>query len=160
LTILFDRTMCLFLTVVLISISYACHPECSWQCDNPVCAAVCEPVCQPYNCSQCISTTTTTTECQKIHVGCAVNIQQDQCETDQCPVAELVCANLCQGISNCSITCAQLECGWSCQKPDNCPYPVCQLNCEQPACEITSDASTIPLLDTLLVIIITIIYVL
>ena len=27
-----------------------CHPECRWQCDDPVCPAVCHPVCERPKC--------------------------------------------------------------------------------------------------------------
>ena len=136
----------MLLFLFFINLVLACHPECSytcdnpktyficnnkhsdenycsWVCDNPVYPALCEPVCSQINCK---------TYCPS-----------DQCQDEHCPA--------------CQILCEALQCSWRCEKPvvplpncqlvcnnyntNNCVLPKhyhknhCELECEKPACE-------------------------
>ncbi len=142
----------MILFLILISVTLACHPECTYHCDspktffecdgefsdsnycinvcdNPVYPAVCEAICKPPNCS--------------------VVVPPNQCETDSCPISEILCS--------------EPQCSWKCQKPScsACPKPKCEpycynfnthncvlpkhyhrshceLQCDSPACEYIS----------------------
>lgn len=110
----------------------ACHPQCRYQCDDPICSAVCVPQCHTPVCQVCRNQSGTR-QCQST-TSCSVSCAPDQCESDTCPACETTCPNLCNGLTNCEIQCEQMQCGWSCSKPRNCPKPRCVLECEQPAC--------------------------
>jgi len=119
-----------------------CHPECRWQCDDPVCPAVCHPVCERPKCQiQCEET-----ECAKCTVHCDkpqcnVRCPKDLCEKKDCPKCETVCSP-----ANCRTSCVapdpvctpmceETKCDWKCKKPTTCPKPKCELQCDKPACE-------------------------
>lgn len=127
------------LLLILVSLVHCCHPECRYQCDDPVCLAICHPVCGPTICERCLNTTEglvclPTTRC---HVRCPT----DMCESDSCPQCETICPDLCVGVPGCSILCQAVECAWQCEKPTQCPLPRCELQCEAPACQLLNGAS-------------------
>jgi len=122
----------------------ACHPECRYACDDPVCPAICEPICeQPL----CIFNETCSYSPQ-----CSVVCPADMCESDACPACETHCNP--SPIEECgSPLCEATNCYWKCRKPTEaeCPKPRCELSCEQPACEYTGSASQLVGLTALLV---------
>ncbi len=136
------------MTLVILSLLYltaiyaGCHPECTYECDNPVCAANCQPQCDSVKCRICEQINVNATPvCEEdfIDRGCEIRCPADQCESDSCPQCEVICAgSLCDDDPTCVIECEQIACGWDCQKPTNCPQPICILQCEQPACAVTS----------------------
>lgn len=131
--------MILLLVFVWIAQGQSCHPECHWQCDDPVCAAVCEPICQPPVCEyQCMGNGT----CPGHTPACSVNCPSDQCEVDMCPQCETICAPPPIACSICSPLCEQTNCTWRCRKPapGSCQYPRCELQCELPACVYSAAA--------------------
>jgi len=119
-----------------------CHPECKWQCDDPVCPAVCHPVCERPKCQiQCEET-----ECAKCVVHCDkpqcnVRCPKSLCEKESCPKCETVCSpancrtKCVAPEANCSPMCEPTKCDWKCKKPISCPKPKCELQCDKPACE-------------------------
>lgn len=114
----------------------SCHPECVYQCSNPVCSAICETVCQRARCDICYNVSNTT-QCTATN-RCTVSCGENQCESDQCPYCTTQCsASICNGNTNCHIQCQAPECSWKCRKPTRieCPPPVCQIQCELPACQ-------------------------
>jgi hypothetical protein len=116
--------------VILITLTNACHPECAWQCNSPVCPAVCVPICQPPVCSV---TCPENRPCQitpQFYSSCPM----DMCESDFCPECEILVRGLREFCPFCNGTCEEIECAWHCEKPE-CPYPRCELQCERPACE-------------------------
>jgi hypothetical protein len=138
-----------FLFTLLVHTSLACHPECTYQCDDPVCKAVCNyVVVRNVNCNvQCNgSYTPLRGQCFQTP-ACHIIVPDDQCESDSCPVAQVQCGSVyCnpappRGIV-CSTLCEEVELAWKCRKPtiqDGCREPICELQCEQPACAATSD---------------------
>ncbi len=132
-------------TLFLMEASLAAHPECTWQCDDPICAADCIPVCEAPVCTymcEPVDDITVTCKTPQCHVSCPA----DQAEMDACPQCETICAPLkCKpaAVANCSILCEETECSWWCVTPSDCPRPICELQCEAPACEgeAPSDAS-------------------
>jgi len=119
-----------------------CHPECTWQCDDPVCPAQCHPVCKHPRCQmQCEETPCAqcTVKCEKPE--CTVRCPKDMCESDSCPQCETVCSPAKCHTSCiapepvCSPLCEETQCDWKCKKPVMCPKPKCELQCEKPACE-------------------------
>jgi len=137
------RVFLVLLSLVAVSLAAKCHPECRWQCDDPVCPAQCHPVCARPKCEmQCQET-----ECAKCTVHCeqpecSVRCPKDMCEKDDCPKCETVCAPAeCRTTcvapeANCAPLCEETQCNWSCAKPATCPRPKCELQCEKPACDI------------------------
>ena len=112
----------------------ACHPECRYACDDPMCLAICEPICEEPRC-EFNQSCPYTPQC---HVVCP----QDMCESDTCPACETHCNP--PPVEACgSPLCEARNCDWKCRKPTEaeCPKPECQLTCEQPACEYTGSAS-------------------
>ena len=115
-------------------------PECSYQCDDPICAAVCEPICKPIVCN-ILCSQGESSNCNPIQCG-------TQCPTDQdilgsCPLCEITCQPLrCLPNNICEIQCHAIECSWKCVKPNDCPYPRCQLQCQAPACEFSIGSIT------------------
>lgn len=134
----------LFLALAVTQI-WACHPECSWSCDNPICAADCWPVCKPPVCAnQCVDYH------DLIHCAepvCETRCPADQCESDECPACETVCDPLrCtdKAKGHCAPICEETECTWACQKPKDCPKPTCEQTCEEPACAAVQPVSVNP----------------
>jgi len=124
-----------------------CHPECTWQCDDPVCPAQCHPVCKHPRCQmQCEETPCAqcTVKCEKPE--CTVRCPKDMCESDSCPQCETVCSPAKCHTSCiapepvCSPLCEETQCDWKCKKPVMCPKPKCELQCEKPACEAQEPA--------------------
>jgi hypothetical protein len=116
--------------LLLSQIAWACHPECTWQCDDPVCPAVCGFVCQPRVCSIVCPYRRPCPIEPRFFNHCP----PDQCESDECPACEILVEGLAEFCPFCNGTCEELECAWQCRKPD-CPYPKCILQCEEPACQ-------------------------
>lgn len=120
-----------------------CHPECHYECDDPVCYAICEPTCQPVLCEACYNTSNNII-CSST-AGCYITCPIDQCESDSCPQCETQCNPLiCNNNPICFIQCQETMCSWSCRVPTlhECPAPVCQLQCEMPACEYQNGIKT------------------
>lgn len=139
--------MWLFLS---LAIAQACHPECTYQCDDPVCPASCVPVCLRPVCEVCVNSSSLI--CYPLD-GCYVRCPADMCESDSCPQCETICSsNACLNIPNCTVLCEEVQCAWQCSKPTNCPYPTCLLQCEMPACPFSgaTHSYTMLLLLTLL----------
>jgi len=141
----------LSIVVVCLSSSYVqsdstdteaeCHPECRWQCDDPVCPAQCHPVCERPKCQmQCEETPCAqcTVHCEK--PACNVRCPKDMCEKAACPKCETVCAPAeCRTTCVppepvCTPMCEETRCDWKCRKPTLCPKPKCELVCEKAAC--------------------------
>lgn len=129
--------MCLFLAFLWLAVAQTCHPECRWQCDDPVCYAACQPVCRSPVCEVCRNASGM--ECRPTG-QCTTHCPDDLCEMDECPACETLCPPLCQGRPNCFVQCEPMECDWRCVLPSNCPRPECHLQCEQPACEAAATA--------------------
>jgi hypothetical protein len=111
-----------------------CHPECSWQCDNPTCAADCHVSCNDPVCSVVCDPAGSGGTCQA--PDCRVVCPPDQCESEQCPACETVCQPpVCEDTdAACQIQCEVTQCAWVCDLPSDCPQPTCHLQCEEPAC--------------------------
>ncbi len=121
------------LVLLLITITLACHPECT-NGDEHVYPASCTPVCQPHVC------TNTCDGCVSLP-NCHVECPEDQCESDSCPACTLLCNTpVCipDTYNNCTIECQQLQCDWQCVTP-----PACTGNCtcDAPACAHASSAT-------------------
>jgi len=145
--IVFVACLAMLASVVLAESSFmeaekACHPQCRWQCDDPVCPAKCHPVCERPKCQiQCEETACA--KC-KVHCDkpqCNVRCPKDMCEKNDCPKCETVCSP-----ANCRTSCVapepvctpmceETKCDWKCKKPTTCPKPKCELQCDKPACE-------------------------
>lgn len=111
------------------------HPECHYECDDPVFAAECIPLCMPTVCeAQCECGGPPTLNCDPLQ--CIVRCPPDQAETDQCPQCETVCKPLhCYPYHfPCSPLCQETQCNWLCKKPRIRPQLHCQAQCEMPAC--------------------------
>jgi hypothetical protein len=126
----------------MMEVAGDCHPECRWQCDDPVCPAKCHPVCERPKCQiQCEETACA--KC-KVHCDkpqCNVRCPKDLCEAKDCPKCETVCSP-----ANCRTSCVapepvctpmceETKCDWKCRKPTTCPKPKCELQCAKSACE-------------------------
>lgn len=126
----------LLLLVLTTTTTLACHPLCTYQCDDPVCLADCHPVCRAPNCSLTCTNPTDVSHCSSpnCNVECPA---ADQCESDECPACSTLCApvHCLTRSANCTIQCTETVCGWECVKPTDCPLPTCQLQCDQPACQ-------------------------
>jgi hypothetical protein len=137
----FVAVVALALLSVVVATGTECHPECRWQCDDPVCPAKCHPVCERPKCQvQCEET-----ECAKCKVNCDkpkcnVRCPKDMCEKDTCPKCETVCAPAVCHTScvapepKCTPMCEETKCDWKCAKPTLCPKPKCELVCDAPKC--------------------------
>lgn len=86
----------------------SCHPECSWQCDNPICDADCHPYCEDPVCEVSCQEGF---ECSEIP-NCTVVCAPDQCENDNCPMCETVCQPLSSCPEECQILCEETQCSW------------------------------------------------
>lgn len=121
------------------SVTAACHPECHWACDDPVCQAVCQPICDV---PVCILVNASNPVCDSYQPSCAVQCPPNMCEADACPNCETICQPPSSLCNDGSLLCEAANCTWQCRKPTNCVYPQCELQCEHPACEgPTSSAS-------------------
>jgi hypothetical protein len=129
----------------------ACHPQCRWQCDDPMCPAKCHPVCERPKCQiQCEETACA--KC-KVHCDkpqCNVRCPKDMCEKKDCPKCETVCSP-----ANCRTSCVapepvctpmceETKCDWKCRKPTTCPKPKCELQCQKSACEAKAPKARAP----------------
>jgi hypothetical protein len=118
----------------------ACHPQCTYLCDSPVCQATCVAIVSPPTCTTfCLNNFTPSPPCE---YHCSNVLTSDVCALDQCPVSEIQCSQLDCGILpnnvSCQIQCEPPQSGWKCSKPKNCPKPICELQCEQPTCLFSS----------------------
>lgn len=132
----------LFVVVMLLGVCWACHPECQWMCDNPICNPICTPVCQDpvcaVSCSSGSPDNCSTPRCEIVCPG-------DACEKDDCPTCETVCSQIsCPPGHECAPLCEPTNCAWSCiaPPPSICPKPSCVLSCESPACMAVTSTST------------------
>jgi len=137
----------LIVSVAAVELKAKCHPECRWQCDDPVCPAQCHPVCARPKCEmQCQETPCAqcTVHCEQPE--CSVRCPKDMCEKDDCAKCDTVCAPAeCRTTciapeANCAPLCEETACNWSCAKPTTCPRPKCELQCEKPKCDINDEA--------------------
>jgi len=95
-----------------------CHPECRWQCDDPVCPAKCHPVCERPKCQiQCEETACARCKVHCDKPKCNVRCPKDMCEKKDCPKCETVCSP-----ANCRTSCVA-------------PEPVCTPMCEETKCD-------------------------
>lgn len=112
-----------------------CHPECTYECSDPVCRADCQPVCKAPNCSIIYPMGVSPPVIVGEILECTIFCPPDICEAEACPVCEVICIRpICEDSTNCTVECQELECQWYCVKPTDCPAPVCELQCEQAAC--------------------------
>jgi hypothetical protein len=118
-----------------------CHPDCRWQCDDPVCPAVCHPVCERPKCEiSCDETPCAKCQVHCEPASCSVRCPKDMCEKDNCPKCETVCQparchTTCQAPEpTCNPVCEDTKCEWKCKKPTLCPKPKCELVCEKSKC--------------------------
>jgi hypothetical protein len=144
----------MFLLLLLLAGASACHPQCRWACDDPVCTAVCAPHCQPPRCQvQCDNNATLAIDDDGLGgnglycspPSCTVRCPQDMCENEMCPQCETVCLPLACSPhhvaqqAQCQVLCEAPQCDWQCRKPaigeNGCHSPRCELQCERPACE-------------------------
>jgi len=123
----------------------ACHPECRYLCDDPVCYPTCVAKVEPprctVNCNSCFIPEPG--QCN-FHCNSVSLSNGDFCEADSCPIAEtlcseLVCSNLPNGVT-CSVLCEAPVSGWHCVEPTHCKKPICKLQCEKPACEFAGQS--------------------
>lgn len=129
----------IFIFLFIGTLVNACHPQCRWACDDPVCNATCapsclEPACQIFNASNLV--------CVTVVPQCSIICAPDQCESDTCPACEVQCQPPPSICGDGTILCEAPSCAWQCTKP-NCRLPICELQCEHPACEAISSAATI-----------------
>ena len=134
--------MRLFLLLVLnlgLVSAIACHPESSWQCDDPVCYQTCQPnctrpvcdvICESSNPNPCYNTF------QVVH-ACHTVCPPDQCEADSCPACSVICPILpfCKPGEVCQTECQIIECNWiNCETNFDCKPPTCVLQHNMPTC--------------------------
>lgn len=126
------------LLLLFIACALACHPECRWACDDPVCNATTSVVCQPSVCMIVCTEADDRLQCSNRTDLCSVRLPtEDACEMDECPRAETVCpsvSQVCRKPLGCQFLCEAPQCTWAVKKPSNCPRPRCELQCESPAC--------------------------
>lgn len=131
-----------FWWIVLFStcVASACHPQCSWQCDNPTAAALCTPTCADPVCQVlCEEPTDPAVVVTCEAPNCIVQCPLDMCESDACPVCETVCGPpVCTpaDVVACATVCQATNCSWTCVAPIDFPLPTCVVACEKPACDI------------------------
>lgn len=124
----------LLLIIPSFAFASACHPECHYACDDPVCLAICETVCEAPACEF--------NQTCGYSPSCSVQCPLDMCESESCPVCETVCAP--PPSETCGqILCEATSCSWKCRKPFNCPKPLCELQCEQPACAYSASGTSL-----------------
>jgi len=141
--------------IAALEVAGDCHPECRWQCDDPVCPAQCHPVCERPKCQiHCEET-----ECAKCKIHCDkpqcnVRCPKDLCEKNDCPKCETVCApancrTQCEAPNAvCTPMCEATKCDWKCKKPVTCPKPKCELVCERPKCAAKKRAAGPSFIET------------
>ncbi len=109
--------------LLFIAASIAQTPNCTWQCDDPICSADCRPICQPPVCTyiNCSGTPICWITCETTNINAI-----DACPlcTTQCNPAPVPCVTQCE----------ESQCNWECSLPMYCPKPDCRLQCELPAC--------------------------
>ena len=130
----------------LAGLSFSCHPESRFLCDNPcgnwtcedhVHNLLCEPICDS---SQSI--------CMNESPGywyykqCYHRCPPDQCESDSCPSCETVCPPCAEKYE---ALCEMPSCFWNCKPDENVPQPQCEqqsttvTDCPSPRCELQSE---------------------
>lgn len=132
------KTVTLLVLDMIITV-LGCHPECTDPCSNTVCPASCRAIIEhPPNCTITCNNDTANgyaSYCQ--NPICESYVPVDQCESDQCPVAGILCQELqCTGLPTnvtCEVICQPLMSAWLCGPPLLCPN-ICNLRCESPAC--------------------------
>jgi hypothetical protein len=115
---------------IFLFVSAAVALECSYLCDDPVCAPVCQAQCRPYSCSYNCSCPGTP-RCQLDYNATGAD------PSSTCPAVQILCEPPPLSCGACDTQCNMLECAWLCVKPANCPLPQCELQCEQPACAVS-----------------------
>lgn len=126
-------------------VAMACHPQCRYQCDDPVCSAVCQPVCATPNCEIVYKVGDGNyTTLPNYSPTCTCSCANDGCEADQCPQCQALCEEFtsCPEGAICEIHCLPIQAYWYCQKPKDCPLPSCQSFCEQPSCQYEGEPPT------------------
>lgn len=136
----------MILLLFFVVVSFACHPQCRYLCDDPVCEADCKVFCREPNCIyQCVGFPPTENPCPGQTPKCETfcNVTQDTCESDSCPMCTTICEEpTCQRDGYfCGIVCPPPDCAWKCFLPTNCREPICQLQCDQPACELPPNST-------------------
>jgi len=141
-------------TVLGVTTSATCHPQCKWLCDDPVCPAKCHPVCARPKCQMnCEPTGCAACEVRCEEPVCSVRCPKEMCESKNCPSCETVCRPaVCRTTCtapepNCTPLCEKTKCAWKCKTPTLCPKPKCQLACEKPKCDATSTFDNTALLQ-------------
>ena len=127
----------LYIFIHFFVVSLACHPECRYQCDDPVCPAKCQAICSQPNCNILYKVGDGNfTVLDGFSPNCNCQCTNDGCEADQCPQCEALCEEFtsCPEGAICEIQCLPIQANWYCEKPTNCPKPICELSCESPAC--------------------------
>ncbi len=139
-------TILVIVLLVGLNLGQTCHPECRFQCDDPVWPAVCKIITQPPKCIiQCSGPILGTPLQYCGNLTCAVHQPApDQCQMDQCPIVEITCLPLvCVGLPNgvsCEPLCEAPVAAWSCT-PGPLPPITCIPVCDKPACEATSNTT-------------------
>ena len=124
-----------------VQLSTACHPKCSWKCDDPHCPAICDPVCEPPKChTSCAEPKNAICDVKCEKPECEIKCPDKGCEGIDCPKCVTVCkqphcVTHCQAPKpECEAVCEEPKCDWKCRKPE-CPKPKCELVCESPNCK-------------------------
>ncbi len=127
---------------IIVVVAQTCHPECRWQCNDPVCFADCKPACEKPNCTVVCDDPADSFGCGRPH--CRMACPEDMCEADSCPACAIECTDYfyCpHGREGCAVECEEPVCAWECTSPVNtCALPHCELQCEEPACAASSAA--------------------
>ena len=143
----------LLLCLLLLATAWACHPECTWQCDSPSCPARCHIVKKAPVCSIQCADPSHEDSCQELE--CVTRCVEDGCPMDACPMCETVCrpAHCTASGADCSPLCEAPEASWVCTAPLECPKPKCTLQCDQPSCQLSSGSWVAPTLSVMLVVV-------
>lgn len=128
--------------LIFVTFSDACHPQCSYACDDPVCPAECHAQSSKPKCTVSCNNSFVPIQGQcNFKCSNVVNIT-NVCESDSCPLVETLCTQLiCIDLPRtvtCTVLCEAPTAGWVCNKPKNCRQPICELQCEKPACEYSN----------------------
>ncbi len=138
----------LFLSLSLSFVSHAtdsteagCHPECSFQCDDPVCPALCsfscpDTLCQTAPCDDSDCTCESFGELQIKECRLLAHAACPECDVGR---SGRNCQNQAGRSCTCQTSCDAQPCTLSCQTPSFCPEPRCELQCESPACEFLEE---------------------
>ncbi len=125
------------LLVLFLSSTLACFPECIYKCHDivTVCPAICTAKTQTPEC-EVVCDNDFVPEPGQCNSTCTVNVPEDQCPSESCPVAEVECSPLlCSDIPlnvTCELLCEEPVTGWYCRKPTH-------LECTPPSCANPSD---------------------